>query len=334
LTIRADYVGKFTHDMPTSNLVSLNQLDPKYLSLGNLLLADINSPEAVAAGIPIPYPGFTGSVAQALRPFPQFDAIPQVDSKTASSHYNALELTLRERFGRGLNLIAAYTISKNLGNDQATCLQCYGAPQFIQHTDFRGRYHALLLADVPQVFTLGYTYELPFGSGKRFLNSTNSVVDHLVGGWSVSGIHIYESGTPVSISTNVAIPSVSGVWANRVPGIPIRTGTSCSNYNPNNPGNLYLDAGAFTDPAPFTFGNTSVLSSVRTCGYTNESLSIFKHISIHENIGVQFGADFLNAFNRHSWTGLDSNIDDTAGFGRYTGTSAPRIIQLRVRVSF
>ena len=69
------YAGKLMHGLPTNNLARLNELPVKYLSLGILLNQDINSEAARAANIPIPYAGFTGSVLQALRPYPQFQNI-------------------------------------------------------------------------------------------------------------------------------------------------------------------------------------------------------------------------------------------------------------------
>src|SRR2546429_2107437 len=55
-----------------------------------------------------------------------------------------------------------------------------------------------------------------------------------------------------------ALPILSGQanitsWVNRVPGVPIRTSTSCSAYNPNDPTSRYLTIGAFSTPAPWTF---------------------------------------------------------------------------------
>jgi len=68
--LKAEYVGKWTHGLLSQGSAyapPLNDPDVKYLSLGNLLSANINSAQAQAAGIALPYPGFTGSVAQALR---------------------------------------------------------------------------------------------------------------------------------------------------------------------------------------------------------------------------------------------------------------------------
>src|SRR5207253_11173200 len=89
--------------------------------------------------------------------------------------------------------------------------------------------------DRPQILNLTYTYELPFGQGKRFLGSASPVVNHLVGGWTVSGIQSYTSGTVMGIHTSASIPSYGPIWALRNPaGGAIRTNVSCANYDPNN----------------------------------------------------------------------------------------------------
>jgi hypothetical protein len=86
----------------------LNQIDPKYLSLGNLLLASINSPQAQAAGVGLPYPGFDGNVAKALRLFPQYNHINQLDAKDGNSLFHPLQLTAQKRYHQGLTFLIAY----------------------------------------------------------------------------------------------------------------------------------------------------------------------------------------------------------------------------------
>src|ERR1019366_176261 len=66
--IQGSYVGTRGSRLNAGNFANMNQLNPKYLSLGDHLLDDITmNPE-----IPLPYTGFSGSVAQALLPYPQF----------------------------------------------------------------------------------------------------------------------------------------------------------------------------------------------------------------------------------------------------------------------
>lgn len=189
--------------------------------------------------------------------------------------------------------------------------------------------------DRPQVFTLSFTYQLPFGRDRKYLSDTNRFVSAIVSGWQVSGVHTYSSGQPITIATQQSIPTLGSIWAVRVPDQPIRTGISCGDYDPGDPSkDRYLNIDAFGSPAPFTLGDTSVLSDVRTCGTLNEDYSVSKVFRINERFAGRFGADFFNVFNRHNWRGLAANVDNPATFGRFTAASVPRVIQLFVKLDF
>jgi hypothetical protein len=81
---------------------------------GSLLTQSVSSPPAQAAGIRIPYAGFTGSVAQSLRPHPQFLNIVNNSNPNGNSTYNALQAKLTKRLSHGLTVQAAYTWAKTL----------------------------------------------------------------------------------------------------------------------------------------------------------------------------------------------------------------------------
>src|SRR5262249_32869487 len=151
----------------------------QYFSLGNLLLADINSAQARAAGIPLPYPGFAGSVAQALRPYPQYQGIAQAFAMTGFTTYNSLQLNAQKRLGQGFSFLIAYTISKAFGNGNFGN-QGWGSIG-LQHNLHRRLAKQLTSLDRPQNLAISYTYELPFGPGKPLANSTNPVLKNLVG---------------------------------------------------------------------------------------------------------------------------------------------------------
>src|SRR5713226_6695124 len=93
-----------------------NQVSSKYLSLGPLLQQNISSDPARAAGISLPYAGFTGTVAQALRPFPQYLNIGEFYEKDGHTTYESLQVKGEKRYSAGLSLLAAFTWEKNLVN--------------------------------------------------------------------------------------------------------------------------------------------------------------------------------------------------------------------------
>ena len=175
-----------------------NMNNPSVLALGAALLgADINSPAAMAAGIQSPYPGFTGDVAQALRPWPQYTNLNVLSVPYGYSTYNAFTAQLDKRFTGGLFGRIAYTNSKLINSGAEDVLD--GDDPGIQNP-LRGASddRALSRDDVPQSLILAWSYELPFGKGKRF-NFTGPM-DKIVGGWTISATQRYDEGRPLSIT--------------------------------------------------------------------------------------------------------------------------------------
>jgi hypothetical protein len=256
----------------------------------------------------------------------------------ADNLYHGLHLNVQKRFSGGLQFLAAYTVSKTLTNDGLAGNGVGAGANNTPHSDLRSKVKSVsAFIDRPQTLNLSWSYELPFGSGKRFLNSSNRVLQHLVGGWMISAMQNYGSGLPVTVSGARAIPTAGPAYVIRNNATPVRTQTSCSGYDPNDPQkNSYLNVGAFTEPAPFAIGNTRVLPDVRHCGYLNEDVSIAKTFPLIERTKLEFGANFFNIFNRHYWlnTGFRGSIATPANFGTYTQASAPRAIQFHLRISF
>src|SRR5262249_38961718 len=144
------------------------------------------------------------------------------------------------------------------------------------------------------------------------------------------------SGRPISVTTRATNP-IAGVWPELVQGVPIR-GTSCKDFDPNNPAkNSYLNKNAFrTDPATylgFPLGNVSQLPNVRACGYQDEAFGLEKEFNVHEQWKIKFGTYWQNAFNRHPWRGLNTDLGSPA-FGQYTDVNPARFIEFYLRVEF
>ena len=332
IALRANYIGKFSHNLASQDAVRLNQLDPSLLSLGPLLSADINSQQAMDAGIPLPYEGFTGPVSQALRAFPQFLDIAQRAAPTTDLKYNSLQLVLQKRYGHGLSFMLGYTISKAVGNE--TFLQQGHSFSQSQHTSQRHLQH-VFNDDRPQNVTLSWMYDLPFGAGKRW-GADAGMANKLIGGWTVGAIHNYFSGVPIKVTSRVRYPGGFGaIWPDQVEGVPRRTGVGCGDYDPNDPSrNRYLNIDAFTNAQPFSFGDTRTLPATRSCSYLNENITLQKDTYLSEGVYVRFGADFFNIFNRHIWHRLNSDIGDAAGFGRHSAATEPRNIQVHIAIHF
>jgi hypothetical protein len=102
---------------------------------------------------------------------------------------------------QGLDLTFAYTWSKSI-DDTRQFSSGVGQQNYYDRWNER----SIGAVDQPHIVTFSYVYELPFGVGKRFASSTGSVTTKIVGGWSVSGVHSYKSGTPLSLSVTNALP--------------------------------------------------------------------------------------------------------------------------------
>jgi hypothetical protein len=336
IVLNAAYVGSRTTGI-TTGLENINQVDPKYLSLGNLLLADVNSPEAAAAGIRAPYPGFQGSVAQALRPYPQYTSINDFYQPTGFGSYHSLQARLQKRYSNGLLFLTSYTLSKNIGTIPSNSFgSWFGGGGFGAMDTFnRGLEKGIAGIDRTHVLVFSWAYELPFGPGKRFLGHTNPILKQLVGGWQLNAIHRYQSGTPIGVGGGGNIPLFGG--GNRPNWISdnVRTDVSMGSFDPAR--DIYLNINAFSQPAPFTFGNAPPrLSNVRSPALYNEDFSVFKKFYLASEFRyLEFRAEFFNALNRVVLGSPSSDINNPSTFGMiFYQANPPRVIQFGLKFIF
>jgi hypothetical protein len=330
------YVGMHTYHLGVWS--KPNQITPatiaKYtpaaaaagLPLPSFLSLPIDDPRVTNAGIRAPWPGFAAAFSsgptagQALRPWPQYGDVDNPLNPIGSVSYNSLQSSLQKRFTDGLTFLLSYTFSKTIGSVDSNDGPTAGAENAIYAGSFAQDYYnpkgerSVTSSDIPHVVSLSYTYELPFGHNKHFLNH-GGVVDKVAGGWSVSGLHQYQSGRPIHIEYDATGGSNPFFAAgdgfsfrpNIVPNQPLKNPSynrSCSGpILPSQVGRsacqFYINPAAFSAPAVGTFGNApNLISALRMPAYINEDLSISKRTTIHDNLNLQFQANFFNAFNR------------------------------------
>ena len=338
LTLDVAYVATKGNHLITANKI-YNQVDPKYLSLGNLLNADIYSPEARAAGISVPYPGFTGTVAQALRPYPQYQTIigsnDYGSDKTGNSTYNALQVKMQGKVTRDLTILSAYVWSKNLtdgsdNRDLDTFLANYTQAQDGYNRRAEKTYAA---ADIPQSFVTNFIYDLPFGKGHALLS--RGWTSAAFGGWSLGSVLTYQSGQviPTPSPAFSDVPLFAGaIRPDVVPGQPLLTPQAKGDFDPGS--DLYLNANAWTSPAAFTFGNAARMSGARTKPNLNEDFSLLKVTALGEHLKLQFRAEAFNIFNRTVF-GFPATDLGGSDFGTVTTqANRPRSLQLGAKLIF
>jgi len=182
---------------------------------------------------------------------------------------------------------------------------------------------------------------LPFGAGRRFL-SGKGFFNRFVSGWELNGIYTAQIGTPLPLynvtNTSGNYTSVTDVY-----------GTFNSNSFPNNNGqspfltgsrydrlNQWFNTSVFSQPPPFTFGNTGrTITSVRGDGANNLDLGVFKNNSFREGrYNLQLRGEFFNVAN-HVRFGLPGLAYGNATFGVVsTQWNTPRQIQVAAKFIF
>jgi hypothetical protein len=206
------YIGQEAQNLRSGDLSNTNNLSSKYFGMGDLL-DDVtyNIPlGGTSQGVNAPYSTFTGGLGQALRPFPQYDYI-QGDcclENLGHSSYNAMVVSLARRFRNGFNLQASYTWSKDLTDADSAIPFSYVTGNQLEQAQGSSNLKldkAVSAQNITNQFSLSYLYQLPFGKGRKFLNS-NTALDLLIGGWQVGAIQRYSSGQPIGFGCATGIP--------------------------------------------------------------------------------------------------------------------------------
>jgi len=323
------YVGtKATHQVAA--LRNVNQVDSKYLSLGTLLNANINSAAAQQAGIPLPYAGFTGTVRQALRPYPQVLNVVTRQDKLGASVYHSFQTRVQKRFASGVQYLLSYTYSKMMTDIPASLEQLPGSQ--IQDAGNRRVEWAIAPFDTPQNFWFSAIYELPFGTGKPFLNR-NVIARHALGDWSISAVLNYQSGLPLRVTQNNRLLLFnSSQRPDRVLGQQARNDITYNDFDPAI--DRLFNPAAFTDPGASRFGNAAPrLSDARGFGIRKEDLAIRKNMRFTEQLRLEFNVQVFNLLNRPQWGLANDNIS-SSDFGKLTAAGPGRFVQLGLKLRF
>ncbi len=233
---------------------------------------------------------------------------------SAVSNYNSLQVSVNRRFVRGISFQAAYTWSKTLtdaDNDGAVPQNSYDL------SAERG----LASYDRPQMLTFNYVWEVPFAKGMK------GIQGRFLDGWVLSGITSFDSGNAYSVYATEAFAGVAGMGserANRVSGQSVKGPKTVAEY---------FNTAAFTDPPYLTYGN-SAYGILHGPGTNNWDISLGKNTQLKENVNLQFRAEFLNAFNHASFSGINTSISSGPAFGGINGARDPRLIQFGLKLQF
>jgi len=238
-----------------------------------------------------------------------------------NSTYNALQVSAQMKSRNGLTGQVNYTWSRVFD---------IGCDGYFTGCSVQDPYHPQndrgpASFDQPHVFTASWVYPLPFGPGQKW-TASNTVVNHLVGGWQVNGILSTSSGLPYNINADNSIPNTNNFFGAERANVVGNPNTGVTPLEPFN-------TAAFAVPAPFTFGNMG-RNSLRSDWNRRLDLSIFRSFSIAEDKRLEFRFEAFNATNTPVFGIPDSFLGDP-NFGLVSSTaSTERQLQLALKFYF
>jgi len=346
--VSAGYVGARSENLAVggtnSNTVNINQLDRKFLSEGTKLLDKVPNPffgNPAFGSLSLPSSCQPPSAAnncitrgQLLRPFPQFLDIFAHQVSAGFARYDSMVLKFERRITRGWGANINYTFSHNkdnlFGEVNYFSNNSNGLARALDNNDLKAEF-APSVIEAPHRLNVSGVYELPFGKGKKYLN-TSGPADWFLGGWQVAAIGSYQSGFPVVIVQDNNNSGLFGSFQrpNLVAGQDPKTSGSTEDRLNN-----WFNPKAWTEAAPFTFGNAPRTDTrVRTPIKKNWDIAFQKNQRLSERFTLQLRAEIINAFNDPNFLGPATRFG-RADFGQITQVGGfPRLLQWMARVQF
>ena len=263
---------------------------------------------------------------QDFRPYPQFGSVLHY-SNYGHSTFHSGTVKLEKRMSSGLSFTSFYTWGKSIdeASDDGTAT---GVTYYNRRLDkARSNY------DVTHRWITYAIWDLPFGSGKRFM-SNDSVVTKILGNWQLAAIQTVETGIPINFLHNGRLAGRTNVYLpgqlrpDMAPGKtyediqldwdrkgPCRHTVACAEP--------WADINAFAIPASYTVGQAG-RNILNGPGMFWHQFGLSKHIPITERIKgmlrVEFTAPFKYPFfTRPSGAGATVDFANPQTFGKITG---------------
>lgn len=345
LTLSNPFPGFFPFPLPDSALAIQRDLRTAYMQHWNVNLQRQFGRNSV---LEVAYVGSTGTKLLTARdinqpqpgplppglpfvprPNPLFDDIDLLESR-ATSNYHSLQARFQKRVSRGLAALVSYTWAKSIDN-ASNFFSSAGDPNFPQNSydvqAERGRSNF----DVRQRLSVSYSYDLPFGKGRKYVANAGWV-STVLGGWQSFGIVTFQSGRPFTVALLPEIDnsgtgrSILGFGANDRPNVIGDPRLSRRSQE------QWFNPSAFAFPPRGSFGNAgrNILDGP---GYQNVNASLIKSTALSERFKLQFRAEAFNLFNHPNFN-LPDNFLGSPTFGRITSAREPRHIQFGVKLLF
>ncbi len=314
LAVEANYVGNRGAWWNAPGMVDVNALTPQRISAAGLnlnnpadvqlLASPLSSTLAAARGFnKPPFTGFplTATVAQSLRPFPQFSSITALWAPDGDTWYNSLQAKATKRFSRGLQFSTVFTWAKQLSTAAPSNVTIPGTGMQALTDVFNRPLNKFLSPyDQPLALTFSASYTLPVLHTKKFISWA-------VRDWQINTLLAYSSGLPIlaPVAQNnlntVLLRNITGSqvgYANRVAGQPLFThDLNCHCFDPNKV--FVLNPAAWSQPAAGQWGTgAAYYSDYRFQRRPNENMAFGRIFRIQERYELSMRIEFNNIFNR------------------------------------
>ena len=298
-------------------------------------------------------PNGGAAVPQAARPDPRYSR-ERLVTNSASSHYDALQATVRQRTAAGLSFGAAYTYARSQDNSSSDFI--FGVTPSLLNLgatagpDFHGGGSQFVPRpasadwgnsdfDMRHNLAIHHLWDLPAGRGRRWLRTAGPALNAAIGGWSIAGILYRRSGAPVNVILGSDVNMDGDATTDRPALLKGGLGALYSHGGdrtqylvPQDAANSLLGAPAnLTDPfAPIA------RNSLRGPALTTYNVSLLKTFLIREMWSLRFEMNAFNVFNHANFDIPAADLSDPA-FGQLVSTASgatPRQIQFGLKLSF
>jgi len=268
----------------------------------------------------------------------------QIFANDAYSHYHSLQTTISRRWRQGY-FQGAYTFSKS--TDATSSGNTALNTAYNDESDLKNS-RGLSDFDRPHRFVISYRYDLPFFSSAEGWRKA------ALAGWAVSGITVFQSGTPFSVvDTGAGTAYLAPGYTPTLTGQLARGATIANAYTS---GDIHKRLSGYLNPAAFTpapllsaadggdgfvtvFGNLG-RNTFRGPFQQNWDFSILKTFAITERVNLRFSTDFFNIWNHANFanpslTDVETIPVPNSPFGQiFSTTGTPRLIQFSLRLAF
>ncbi len=268
--------------------------------------------------------------------FPLQNAGYQSYVNAGKGAFHGMQLVLRRQFRNGWGFDFNYTMAHSIDNASAAESTATGSGGTVIQDSFNpNAFRGPSDFDIRHNVTTNFVYALPVGKGQKFLSNIPKWLDYVVGGWQITGLGSYRTGTPLNLSNAGLYPTnyLNSAIAILKPGATMPATGLYTNQN-GQPAlfSTTTAVNAFEGQYPGQVGTRGI---VRNIGFVNTDLSASKFFKLPwEGHTIQIRAEAFNALNNVNFTTPGTSIQSPSTFGQFTAATDPRVMQFALRYSF